>query len=492
MERISQRKFWFFLIIISGLLALWVGKKWLFANAACLRLQDVLLYGSTAVIVLIGLLYVLITPNDSPVNMLVSIVVVFGAALLLSGVAGPILGKRQDVQMVFCPRICEKAADAEHLREQGELDGAEGVARDCIANTTGGLLPQECAGSCDVELSKILFAKAGVTIDSSLTGAWTEAWKPACEQAGAQLAEARSLAVAHNEQTLVDAIDERQLRLIDKCTIQPTPIIVKIEVLRKQVGVEDALLDVRVLENNEYQANLQLSDFSLKVNGVPIAFNLEQRKADASVCMMAVVDNSGSISPGLQSIRNAINKLNEFRKPGDEFGLITFGPRADVKVQQSPASEPLDPNKVNGSGRLTALWDGINLGLDTVKSCQTETRYLLVLTDGIDNDSSYMSGSFPVEIADSLAGKAAEQNTDICVVGVSENVDATALGEVAHGCSYFHADDFEGVVAQFQSILGYVTDFYRITFPLGELTAQQSVTLQVPGSGEVTVDFANP
>ena len=492
MERISRRKWWLFLVVLSSGIAVLLCKKWFFASAACPRLQDLLLYGSAIVIGFIGLIYVMVTRSDSFVTQIVSILVVLGAILLVSTVAGSILSGQTNIQMVFCPNTCEQSISAANLRAQGKLDGAEDVARTCIANTSTGILPQECSGSCDLELSKVLFDKAGVLIDSSLTGAWNPDWKTPCDQAAAQLTEAHSIAVAQGDQTLVDAITERQSRLADKCTIQPTPVYVRIDVLRKQIGDQDALLDVRVMRNNVYQADLQSPDFTLKVNGSPITFTLTQHQADAAICLVAVMDNSGSIGPGLQSMRDAISKINDFRKPDDKFGLITFGAKNEVLVKQSLALEPLDPKMVDGSANLTALWDGINLGLDTIASCQTETRYLLVMTEGIDNDSRYMTGSAPLEVAQSLASKAAGQNTDICVVGVTKSVDTNSLGAVAHGCGFLYAADFDAVASQFQNIFGYMTDFYRITFPVGELSNQQVVTLKVPDSGEATIDFSTP
>ncbi|MBE3140060.1 MAG: hypothetical protein IMZ53_05695, partial [Thermoplasmata archaeon] len=187
MEKISRRRWWLLLVLLSSGLAVLLGKNWFFASAACPRLQDLILYGSAVVVGLIGLIYVMVTERDATVNQIVSILAVLGGILLISGVAGSILSSQSNIQMVFCPNTCEKSIIAENLRGQDKLDGAEDVARTCIESSSIGILPQECSGACDIELSKVLFEKAGVTIDSSLTGAWTEDWKLPCEQAAAQL-----------------------------------------------------------------------------------------------------------------------------------------------------------------------------------------------------------------------------------------------------------------------------------------------------------------
>ena len=500
MERISRRKGWLLFILLSSGIAVLLGKNWLFASAVCPRLQDLLLYGSAIVIGLIGLVYVLITRNDAIVNQIISILVVMGSILLFSGVAGAVLGKRADTQMVFCPRTCQKSADAEALLKQSKLDGAEEVARECMESKSTGILPQECEGACDVVLSRILFKKVDATV-KTLTGAWNEAWIPICDKATAQLTEALSLAGTNNEVTLADAIGQLQARLTEKCT-RPTPTstpapLVKIQILSKQLSGDEALLNVRVLEDNVFKAGLQPSDFSLKANNAPVAFKLEERGASPSVCMVVAVDNSGSIGANLKDMRVAIDKLNDFRKPGDKFGLITFGSKDNVYLWQSPAPEPLDSSHVDGSGHLTALWDGVNLGLETLQSCQADSPYLLILTDGEDNDSRYMSGSHPADIVDSLVKKASEEDIDICMLDATQDPkrdpdQTAAMKAVARGCGYFSVVDLNSIANQYRNIFGYVTDLYRITIPLGELSAEQIISINVPDAAEVSVDFSTP
>ncbi|MFH0960749.1 MAG: hypothetical protein V1897_18850, partial [Pseudomonadota bacterium] len=73
MERISRRKFWLFLILLSGAAAVWLGKTWLFVESGCPRMQDFLLYVFTGIGTLIGLFYVLLTRNDALLSKLISV-----------------------------------------------------------------------------------------------------------------------------------------------------------------------------------------------------------------------------------------------------------------------------------------------------------------------------------------------------------------------------------------------------------------------------------
>jgi hypothetical protein len=145
---------------------------------------------------------------------------------------------------------------------------------------------------------------------------------------------------------------------------------------------------------------------------------------------------------------------------------------------------------VKGGGELTALWDGILEGLDVAKSCTSDTRYLVVLTDGIDNDSQHLQGDAATK-ARTIANQAAEQGVDICVVGVDDDVDAESLSLVAAGCGYSHVDEFDEIATQFQNLFGYVRDFYRISFSPDFIPAGSQVVLRVRQSQEVTIDF-NP
>jgi Mg-chelatase subunit ChlD len=133
------------------------------------------------------------------------------------------------------------------------------------------------------------------------------------------------------------------------------------------------------------------------------------------VCLIAVVDNSGSIHPGLEQIRDALEKLNDARKPGDELGLVVFGTHQEVDIWQNPSPDPLDTVGVDASGRMTALWDGVVEGLEAADSCSADNRYLLLLTDGHDTDSQRLGGDSETQ-AREVARRAREQGVNICTV----------------------------------------------------------------------------
>jgi hypothetical protein len=455
-------------------------------------LQDLLLYGTAAVGTFIGLLYGLLTRNDSPVNKLVTVAGLFGGILALASVSGAFLGSRPEMQTVYCnPNNSEKAALARALRETGKLDGAEEVARTCIQDISNNILPEEGEAECARELSLTLYEKAGKAIDALGTGGESNK-EPACTNIKQQLDESLSLARSLNNDDLVSSITERQVRAVEKCapTVAspiPTPTI-QLELIRKQKTATRTIIDIRVLENEQSLVGLQPADFTLTKDGQPISFDLEFRQADDPVCIIVVADNSGSIYNGRYDIREAIQKLNDLRKPGDELGLVLFSARDEVHIIKDPSSDPLNPSVVNGAGQLTALWDGVLEGLVAAQSCSTDNRYLVVLTDGQDNDSRRLEGDNPTK-AREIARQATNQGVDICTVGITDKSDATSLSLVSTGCSFYYAVDFESVANQFVEIFGYVRDFYRLILSPSAVGEGEEIKLRVQQSGEVTIDF---
>ena len=203
-----------------------------------------------------------------------------------------------------------------------------------------------------------------------------------------------------------------------------------------------------------------------------------------------MVDNSGSIQPGLIQIQQAIRSLNDKRKPGDQLGLVLFAEADRVKTMQTPAPRPLESTVVTGEGDYTALWDGVLEGLSQAKSCTVAGRYLIVLTDGSDNQSRQLTGD-NLERARIVAWLAEGQNVGVCTVGVkSKDLEEEPLKLAAHGCGYYNAASFDEVASLFQRIFGFVRDFYRIQLSSdGLIGGQQVIKLRVLDTTEVSVDF---
>lgn len=484
MERLRSRRGWLILILIAAVTAILIGRQWLFAQAACPRLQFALLYAAAVLMWIAMTLYAIVTRNNAPIVQIATLGVVIVASLLVPSVAGSFLGGLPQVREVFCPSCDEILATVQELRDAGQIDGAEHLARQCLGENP----------AADSELARVLYEKAGRWIHEGR-----------CTGVDTALAEAHTLASGRNDSDLVLAIEERQQNFRIVCatptpilppTVTPpptnTPLNIQIEILRAQRTGDMATVDFRVLQAGDQLVGLPQSQFALSSAGetVPI-LAFEERGADDPVCMVVVVDNSGSIYPGRNQIRAAITSLNDKRKPDDELGLVVFTTHADVRVVQMPARKSLDPSVVTGVGERTALWDGVLAGLDTAQNCESLTRYLLVLTDGADNDSVILEGD-NLSQARQIADRAKAANVGIFAVGVeSEALEEGPLQLVAWGGDYRSAEDFDALVSLFQDIFGFVRNFYRIQFSADALSAERAITLRVMDAVEVNVDFSH-
>jgi len=264
--------------------------------------------------------------------------------------------------------------------------------------------------------------------------------------------------------------------------------VIRVEVLRTRYSEREAFVDVRVWQGGQTLKGLKAEDFRLFSGGKPLSFQFEARSADDPVCVIAVVDNSGSVRPGLEQIRQALRKLNDARKSGDELGMVVFAAHNQID-QVPPSTDPLPAEKVNATGMMTALWDATLTGLDIARSCSYSNRYLILLTDGRDNDSRRLKGD-NLTRAEEIAQRAAQEGVAICAVGVaSKDLEEEPLRRVATGCGYYPAANFEEVASLFQDIFGYVRDFYRLRVEPGAVSPGARAILQVLG---VEVTFAFP
>lgn len=491
--RIKQRRLWLFLLFLAGAGAVWVGKSWVFVEAHCPHLLDFLLYTWAPIATFVALLWAVLTKNDSAVVQLLSVVVLTLGILLPVSLGGAYLSEVPQFQAVYCPsRACDEVEFVRSLRQAGRTEAAAEAARNCVEIETSSEDDYACVRQCAEELVQILYETAN---PDSIPQWGDNNWFSRCQAASALLAEAHSVAGEHNLEAWTLTVEERQCRVEVACAT-PTPYVIptpalEIEVLRTQQREQEALFDVRVLLDGQPIRDLGAEDFSISVGGQSVPFAFESRQADDPVCVIAVVDNSGSISPGLSQIRAAIEQINQTRKPSDELALVVFGAHTDISVEQLPSLGSLNPAVVDASGARTALWDSVLVGLETAQSCSADYRYIIALTDGNDNDSRQVSGD-NLERAREVARRAEAEGVGICTVGVRSDVlEPGPLRQAAHGCGYFPAENFDEVASQFVAIFGHVRDFYRFRVGVQYVPPDRGVLLRVMNVKEVTIDFTD-
>jgi Ca-activated chloride channel family protein len=130
--------------------------------------------------------------------------------------------------------------------------------------------------------------------------------------------------------------------------------------------------------------------------------------------LMLAVDISGSMKQKdmvlnnkavnrLQAVKSVISKFVE-RRSGDRMGLILFGTNAYLHVPLTFDKQTLitllDEAQIGFAGERTAIGDGIGMAVKRLKSSQSNSRVLILLTDG-----SNTAGSLTPEQATNLATK---------------------------------------------------------------------------------------
>ncbi|MBM3143089.1 MAG: hypothetical protein FJ005_08665 [Chloroflexi bacterium] len=188
-----RRRMWLILILLAGMGTVFFG-RWLFADAACQRLQFALLYSSTTLTVILAALWSIFTRNDSHISQFTKVCIVVAAGLLIPAVLGSFLAQYPGVKIVFCPGCDEAIERAEGLRVAGQIDGAAFLARQSLKECPD---PESRCKAGRV-LARSLYDKAGVLVQARR-----------CTEVSSILDEAETLA-KECDLTFMAAVQERR------------------------------------------------------------------------------------------------------------------------------------------------------------------------------------------------------------------------------------------------------------------------------------------
>ncbi len=265
-----------------------------------------------------------------------------------------------------------------------------------------------------------------------------------------------------------ETFDQAQLQ------VSPPPVLAM-----ELLGYREAqgTIDFRFIEDGAPVATLESGDVSIR-RGNPTqdlrVKDLKWRSKNQPICVIAVVDDSGSIKngpsnrDGLQDIRDAIARLNISRATVTnlELGMVVFNENI---ISISPSKSDLDPNRVTATGSYTHLWAGIQAGLDLAKDCQAGPldRYLFVVTDGKNEwDPSNPENPNTRSTLKTVIDHAKEDQASICTVGIkSDKLDGTAvqaLKDAAVGCKYKLAETTDEVGTLLDQYLTNRINSYRL------------------------------
>ena len=254
-------------------------------------------------------------------------------------------------------------------------------------------------------------------------------------------------------------------------TPTPTPVL-EITLLGKRPG--RGVIDFKLIADGTPVPGLIATEVTASnPSGLTIKQLLPRSEKDP-VCVIAVVDNSGSIKENeVKILRNTIEELNNTQKkrPGLELGMVVFD--TGIVKELKPQAGPLDAKLITGTGQNTALWLGVDTGIKLASFCEAPEldRFLFVVTDGANNAGDKTKAD--------VIRAASDTGIAICTVGInSDQLQAQPLKDVALGCAYNFAADVGAVSGSLQTILYDTGNSYRITAEKYECP----VTIKVRGT----------
>ena len=111
---------------------------------------------------------------------------------------------------------------------------------------------------------------------------------------------------------------------------------------------------------------------------------------DAPVSIGVIFDMSGSMTDKIDKSRLAAVQFFRTANPQDEFFLVNFNDRAQLVSQFTSSVDDLQNRLLYTSAHgMTALYDGVYLGLSQMRGAHNARKALLIISDGGDNHSRY-------------------------------------------------------------------------------------------------------
>jgi Ca-activated chloride channel homolog len=219
------------------------------------------------------------------------------------------------------------------------------------------------------------------------------------------------------------------------------------------VDVDIVLINATVtMPDGRYVANLDKKNFQLWEDRVEQKIDYFSSE-DVPLSVGIIFDASGSMSPYLAMARSAAVTFLRMGNRTDEYFLVEFNDKPKITVDFTSDISKLQ-NKllfIPAKG-LTALYDALYVGMDTVRQGSHPKKALLVITDGEENHSRY---SF-----NNVRDFVREQSVQIYAIG--PDAPLSSLTELTGGRSFDASfRDLEdicmkiGVELKNQYIIGY-------------------------------------
>jgi Ca-activated chloride channel homolog len=154
--------------------------------------------------------------------------------------------------------------------------------------------------------------------------------------------------------------------------------------------VDLVLVNVTVTDDwNRIVTGLDKDNFSIMEGNEPQQVK-HFSSEDAPLSLGVIFDMSGSMSDKIAKAREAVIEFMKTANPQDEFFMVTFNDRPQLRADFTTSVEEVQGKLVYTvpQGR-TALLDAIYMGITKMKDAHNSKKALLIISDGGDNHSRY-------------------------------------------------------------------------------------------------------
>lgn len=207
----------------------------------------------------------------------------------------------------------------------------------------------------------------------------------------------------------------------------------------------------------------------------------------------AVLDVSGSMQgEKIGQVKDALTRAVRFLRDGDVFSLETFANQAvtifkAAEVANHTRDVILTRIERLTAGGMTALWQGLNAGIENAHEKQRTNNLLLLLSDGQAN-----VGVIDLELIGQAAARARESKLIVSTLGVGDDYNEALMTEVATqgGGRYYHIEQARQIPAFVAGELGEVATLAArevkviLTLPEGATLLPLSAAYPVQQAGD--------
>jgi Ca-activated chloride channel homolog len=157
-----------------------------------------------------------------------------------------------------------------------------------------------------------------------------------------------------------------------------------------QVDADLVLVNVTVTDDwNRIVTGLDKDNFTV-MEGNQVQNVRHFSSEDAPISLGVIFDMSGSMSDKIEKARAAVIEFFKTANPQDEFFMITFNDRPELRADFTKSVEDVQGKLVFTVPQgTTALLDAIYLGINKMKDAHNAKKALLIISDGGDNHSRY-------------------------------------------------------------------------------------------------------